>query len=267
MGASGSVCNDCAANASSTKASSATVSNDHHGQICVVAERDADHHEQICVVAEGDAVQKTDHAALPASGSTLRRAILLENALIPDSEIMRGISLRDCLQNFGQLWRKSPADLPEEQRAILWQRSTQVKSFDTFLSHTWHTQGRSKFLALSLQFGWVHILLAWLSAMVVVESLVVLDILPAYGEIQAYWHTALVFVAVISVTLVGVGIAGRAYVTSLSASVIWFACSAAVLSLLHGGWARACRRCKFLTFGTLGASEPVTSKSDNAEQG
>ena len=36
---------------------------------------------------------------------------------------------------------------------------SKVQEFDVFLSHTWHTKGIWKFLSLSLQLTWIHILL------------------------------------------------------------------------------------------------------------
>ncbi|CAE7021679.1 unnamed protein product, partial [Symbiodinium sp. CCMP2456] len=70
-----------------------------------------------------------------------------------DTEILRGVSLRATLRNFGRLWRQSPIDLAEEDRASLWDRSEPVEAFDIFLSHTWRTAGRWKVLSLLFQSG------------------------------------------------------------------------------------------------------------------
>ena len=49
-----------------------------------------------------------------------------QEQLAVDTEIVRGITLRESLRSFGRLWRWSPLDLREEDRKKLWQRSKQV---------------------------------------------------------------------------------------------------------------------------------------------
>ena len=43
----------------------------------------------------------------------------------------------------------------------VWNLSGPVSSHDVFLSHTWRSKGRWKVLALTMQSGWFHGLLAW----------------------------------------------------------------------------------------------------------
>ncbi|CAE7900343.1 unnamed protein product [Symbiodinium microadriaticum] len=93
---------------------------------------------------------------------------------------MRGIPLKETLRCGGRLWRWCPADLPQNGKASLWQRSKPTTRFDIFLSHTWATSGRWKFLSLSLQFGWRHVLLTWIIVVFVVEVLTLLDVLPMH---------------------------------------------------------------------------------------
>ncbi|CAE7614632.1 unnamed protein product [Symbiodinium sp. CCMP2456] len=101
---------------------------------------------------------------------------------VTSKELMKGISMKGTLQSWGRLWRQSPIDLPEKERAALWTHSRQVDHFDMFLSHTWATSGRWKYLALSFQHAWPYVVLTWLLAMVVVELLTCLDLVPAISH-------------------------------------------------------------------------------------
>eukprot|EP00438_Fugacium_kawagutii_P035809 Skav235275 [mRNA] locus=scaffold874:304286:309052:+ [translate_table: standard] len=116
------------------------------------------------------------------TGSMIRRSLLLEKKLHTDTEIMRGVPLNRTLRNFGRIWRTSPIDMPEEERAKLWDSSLPVTEFDVFLSHTWHTKGIWKFLSLSLQLTWLRILVCGLGAAVFAEILFFVDLLPALGS-------------------------------------------------------------------------------------
>eukprot|EP00434_Breviolum_minutum_P015949 symbB.v1.2.014058.t1/scaffold1007.1/size144738/3 len=91
--------------------------------------------------------------------SKIKRSLLLEKKLHTDTEIMRGVPVKSTLRNFGRIWRKSPLDMSEQERAKLWDAAVPVEQFDVFLSHTWHTRGIWKWLSLSLQLTWPHILL------------------------------------------------------------------------------------------------------------
>ncbi|CAK9032627.1 unnamed protein product [Durusdinium trenchii] len=110
--------------------------------------------------------------------SKVRRSFLLEKKLVSDQEIMKGVLLRSTLRGLGRLWRGSPIDLPQEEKIKLWHDAMSVSEFDVFLSHTWHTKGIWKFLALSLQISWRNILLCWLLAIILMELLFYLDLLP-----------------------------------------------------------------------------------------
>ena len=111
----------------------------------------------------------------PMSGSS--RIEKMEQLAV-DHEIVRGIALRESLRNFGRLWRWSPLDLAEEDRKRLWNRSTKVEGFDTFLSHTWLTKGRWKVLTLLLRSGWHFMLLGWFLATLLAIVLCLNGILP-----------------------------------------------------------------------------------------
>ncbi|CAE7530846.1 unnamed protein product [Symbiodinium sp. CCMP2592] len=127
-------------------------------------------------------------AAVPGPKKGRRRSLLLRDALVPDLDIIRGVSVKDTLRGFGRLWRYSPMDLSEELRAAMWDRSRQMQSFDLFLSHTWRTRGLWKFLALTLQCGWQRLLLSWLLALILVETLAFFDILPFHMNFTAVFE-------------------------------------------------------------------------------
>lgn len=76
-----------------------------------------------------------------------------------DTEIVRGISLRQTLRQANAIWLRPPATLPEEERAKLYERSRPVQHFDIFLSHTWSTDGKWKAFALLFRTGWPVMLL------------------------------------------------------------------------------------------------------------
>ena len=57
-----------------------------------------------------------------------------QNATTFDSqEMIRGISLAATLANRGSLWRTSPADLPQEKRAELWNKTKRVGHYDAWI--------------------------------------------------------------------------------------------------------------------------------------
>jgi len=127
--------------------------------------------------------------------SKIKRSLLLEKKLHTDTEIMRGVPVKSTLRNFGRIWRKSPLDMSELERAKLWDAAVPVEQFDVFLSHTWHTRGIWKWLSLSLQLTWPHILLCGFVACLLLELLFFVDLLPALGDqwqvsFQGYEGTA-----------------------------------------------------------------------------
>jgi len=95
-----------------------------------------------------------------------------------DMEVARGMSLRKSLQGFGRLWRYNPAAWAEEDRMSLYNMSTKVTHFQTFLSHAWRSPGRWKILSLSLQCGWHYGLVCWLFAAALCTTLCLADVLP-----------------------------------------------------------------------------------------
>ncbi|CAE7026740.1 clpC, partial [Symbiodinium sp. CCMP2456] len=130
------------------------------------------------------ATSESDNDITARQDSKSRRRVLLNRALVPDVDIMRGISLQSTLVWGGRLWRLAPAGLPEQELASRWRDSRRVEHFDVFLSHTWRTKGLSKFLSLSLQCGWLRIFLAWFLAILLLEVLAFWDILSPHILVQ-----------------------------------------------------------------------------------
>lgn len=101
-----------------------------------------------------------------------------------DYEIMRGIALHRALQR-SEFWT-SPDEIRRTHRvAEVWRLSTPVDRFDIFLSHTWRCKGRWKVLALVLQSGWLHGLLASFLGTAVTLSLRATEL------IEDPWHNVL----------------------------------------------------------------------------
>lgn len=95
--------------------------------------------------------------------SSIREQKLMDmKHLEVESDILRGISLRRTLRSFGAVWMKSAQDLSPDQRIERWQKSVKVDRFDLFLSHTWRTEGRWKFLSLLMQSSWQFFLVGWM---------------------------------------------------------------------------------------------------------
>lgn len=95
-----------------------------------------------------------------------------------DMGVARGMSLRKSLEGFGRLWRYNPATWTDEDRMSLYNMSTRVTHFQTFVSHTWRSPGRWKILSLSLQCGWHYGFVSWLVAAMLCTALCLADVLP-----------------------------------------------------------------------------------------
>ncbi|CAE7641948.1 unnamed protein product, partial [Symbiodinium pilosum] len=57
--------------------------------------------------------------------------------------------------------------------------------YDAFLSHTWMTHGRWKFLSLLLHFGWPTLLVAWALGATVAFILSLVGLLPLFASWEA----------------------------------------------------------------------------------
>ena len=98
---------------------------------------------------------------------------------------MRGISLRRTLQQAGSLWRYRPSELSFVQRTRLYHASRPTKHFDIFLSHTWLTSGKWKYLSLLIHFGWRTMLVSWVVGSLLSFVLCLQGILPLFSTYQA----------------------------------------------------------------------------------
>ncbi|CAE7947358.1 Calmodulin [Symbiodinium sp. KB8] len=103
-----------------------------------------------------------------------------------DTEIARGLSLRESLRQGGRLWLTAPGDLSDKSRAELWSRSRPVQHFDMFISHTWKTSGKWKLLSLLFHSGSQKVLVIWFTTVIAVLSLTILGVLPAPWRIEAH---------------------------------------------------------------------------------
>ncbi|CAE7303069.1 unnamed protein product [Symbiodinium natans] len=138
----------------------------------VVAEAKSWQSDPVSGVADGNDGQRVgerghEHVELKRRAGDLGRfpsagASEASGHLALDHDLLRGISLKSSLHDFGRLWRKSPLELPDDTaRAALWKRSAKVERLDIFLSHTWHTPGSQKVRALLVQSGCYCFVLAW----------------------------------------------------------------------------------------------------------
>ncbi|CAE7248452.1 unnamed protein product [Symbiodinium sp. CCMP2456] len=109
-------------------------------------------------LVSGDETGRGSASSLASMASRL--SYRLEHFVLED-ELLRGIPLRATLWGLGKLWLTSPIDLPEQAKKSLWERSRKVTKLDIFLSHTWHTRGWRKVLALLVQLGSYNFLAGW----------------------------------------------------------------------------------------------------------
>lgn len=110
-------------------------------------------------LVSGDETGRRSASSTLASMAS-RLSYRLEHFVLED-ELLRGVPLRATLWGLGKLWLTSPIDLPEQAKKSLWERSRKVKKLDIFLSHTWHTRGWRKVLALLVQLGSYNFLAGW----------------------------------------------------------------------------------------------------------
>ena len=103
-----------------------------------------------------------------------------ERQLELDAELIHGIPLRKAMWEFARLWSRTPLDLDSESRDRIWSKSFPVQGFDMFMSHSWATPSKWKFLALLLSSGWTIVLIAWAATVMIVGLLCLFDILPRH---------------------------------------------------------------------------------------
>lgn len=93
-----------------------------------------------------------------------------------DHEIMRGIPLHRILRRI-EVWTSPDEIRRRNWTERVWNLSRPVSNHDIFLSHTWRSKGRWKVLALTMQSGWFHGLLAWFVGVALMMCLRAFDLI------------------------------------------------------------------------------------------
>eukprot|EP00439_Symbiodinium_sp_Y106_P047858 s4751_g6.t1 len=70
-----------------------------------------------------------------------------------DEDLLRGVTLSECLTGCGKHWAMQPASAMLETQQKDYGRSFQVRKYHHFLSHDWKTSGSKKLLAMLLLFN------------------------------------------------------------------------------------------------------------------
>eukprot|EP00438_Fugacium_kawagutii_P007060 Skav227753 [mRNA] locus=scaffold1653:8284:9989:- [translate_table: standard] len=100
-------------------------------------------------------------------------------------EEIRGVSLRRTLRQARIFWLDNPHARSHAQKNRLYAASVQTERLDMFLSHTWLTTGKLKFLSLFLQFGWPILWISWGFMVILAFTLCMVDVLPLFGTFEA----------------------------------------------------------------------------------
>ena len=111
-----------------------------------------------------------------------------------DHEIMRGIPLHRLLRRV-EVWTSPDEIRRRNWTERVWNLSRPVSSHDIFLSHTWRSKGRWKVLALTMQSGWFHGLLAWFVGVALVLCFRVFDVIPDV------WENVVIFLGESEITI------------------------------------------------------------------
>ena len=98
-----------------------------------------------------------------------------------DHEIMRGVPLHWLLRRV-EVWTSPDEIRRRNWTERVWNLSGPVSSHDVFLSHTWRSKGRWKVLALTMQSGWFHGLLAWFVGVALLLCFRAFDVIPDVWE-------------------------------------------------------------------------------------
>ena len=154
-----------------------------------------------------------------------------------DYQVMRGIPIHRALRQL-ELWT-SPHEIRRRDRsAQVWDLSDKVSSFDFFLSHTWRSKGRWKVLALTMQLGWFHGLLAWSVGVAVMLWLRALDI------VTAPWHN------------IEYILAGRSFATELAPWTVLVAQACLVIGLRMSAYLPFQAKTCFLDVACIHQADP-----------
>ncbi|CAK9099358.1 Uncharacterized protein SCF082_LOCUS46531 [Durusdinium trenchii] len=113
-----------------------------------------------------------------ADGASVASRLSTIPALTIEPELLRGVSMTQCLQHGSRLWLKAPSDWQLEERLALFCSSEPTTEIDVFISHTWTERSSSKFCFLLASHGWPVSLLLWVLAVVLSMTCCILRFLP-----------------------------------------------------------------------------------------
>ncbi|CAL1158856.1 unnamed protein product [Cladocopium goreaui] len=138
-------------------------------------------------LAEESRQRRSDRTGqeIMSQSASISMAVVSQRITKTDTEILRGVRLRDTLKGCGRLWRCNPMKLKPQARSALFKMSRPVPSLDIFLSHTWCSKGRAKILSLLLQSGCSTALLFWFFGVALALALCFADALP-----MPFWYSA-----------------------------------------------------------------------------
>jgi len=124
-----------------------------------------------------------DEDGSPASPALTSRSRLeaLTN-MFPEESLVRSITLRKSLQQFGVLWRLPSAQSPQMVNFYDW--SEPAQGYDYFLSHAWRTSGWLKYFSLLLYSSHLFLLILMLVLASLVYAICMLDLLPTFGYVR-----------------------------------------------------------------------------------
>uniref|UniRef100_A0A7S3TZ06 Uncharacterized protein n=1 Tax=Emiliania huxleyi TaxID=2903 RepID=A0A7S3TZ06_EMIHU len=86
-----------------------------------------------------------------AQASVISQYIAASAELHPPRSVRRGVRVSNALARWRCAFDTTPDKLSEEERAKLHARSMTVEDVDAFVSHSWASSGRRKWIALSLE--------------------------------------------------------------------------------------------------------------------
>lgn len=103
--------------------------------------------------------------------------------VFPEESLVRSITLRKSLQQFGILWRMPMAHMSQTM-ANFYDWSEPAQGYDYFLSHAWRTSGWLKYFSLLFYSSHNFLLILMLVVAFIMYAICMLDLLPTLGYIR-----------------------------------------------------------------------------------
>ena len=103
--------------------------------------------------------------------------------VFPEESLVRSITLRKSLQQFGILWRM-PMAHTSQKMANFYDWSEPAQGYDYFLSHAWRTSGWLKYFSLLFYSSHNFLLILMLVVAFIMYAICMLDLLPTLGYIR-----------------------------------------------------------------------------------